>query len=1501
MADSTIIEVRVLTKSARKSLDKLKNKGNIVERDLERIGGKKGLGRVSKDAGIAGQAIGGLRNKVVSLRNVMIGGVFSLIVGQSAAFADSLLEVSTLVDTTTFSMSDLSEEAKKQAGLFGNLQAQPKAYYQIISAGAKSASDATNTLTSANKLAVGGVTDITTASDGLTSVLNAYGDKVEGATAVSDAMFVSMKAGKTTIAELSAGIGKVAPLASQAGVDFDELLSAVSALTKGGISTTESMTGLRAIMASVVKPTKDAENQAKALGIEFNSAGLESKGLAGFLEDVRIKTGGNTDAMAKLFGGVEALVPVLALTGGASISFSDTLEEMKNKAGATDEAFEKMAKSPIFQGKRLIAGVQAEFISLGQTLLVVAVPAMKFMADNMSLLTPAVGLLATVLLARLAPSLLLTGKRVVLNTVFYASYALSLGVATLASNAMVIATRGIGIAMAFVGGPIGLIVIALAGLTAWFFNSRSEADKLKNTILLSNGVHATHGDILNKVNGISSEYVMATKDRRAEIKGEVQDLILNSKALLENQMAVLGSLKARRYAYLNDPTKRRERTRGSGSVKKRKTLEFNESIKEQQKVISEASKSLSTLESKYDELGKTVAPTTTKIYGLNGSIDGTTGAGDKAKGSIENLTTAMSKINKELGKERNELGLTNIELYEYELRSKVVGKSKEGLTESFIKSAVAFKAETLAISDNNKKQKEKELITKSALESIKEYWATEERGFAIIKGLTAVETKRELIKRKTHLLNKKVIKETGKGLKFIKLVTVAFKDEKKAVEKSRLVLEGYTKAQARNAIELANSSRQLIDYTNKTDELSDKIKSKTILLEKGVEAQRLHDLAQEYGNKKRAEEIRGMELQDIAIDRNINSVNSMRDAILEMANDGENGLRSLFDAFGKSISTDGINGAIGNLKKGMSGLFSSDPAKGGGFGNVFTTGFDTIKNFKLSENGNHGEEYGGAAGKIIGAYWSPIGSAVGEFLGKFIGGFFADDPRAQLGTVTQANENIGAGGSKDGFYRNRFADGRNFYRDTDFGRVGFISGETKNVRGEATEQSMQFLDAMKSLYDTTASFLDENTIAKAKDNLSKKGVEALDPEKGIVEQYKIIIDSMSVDLKSLYKDTGDSYDELAQRAGQIAITAEAGVPYFKSLNLNMGKTNDSALANTVRFADLAGGLNNLLGASSHYYDVVSTDAEKLDYQREQSQLAIADYNKELGLTGTASINSLSGLKMYTAGLDLTTEAGREAALSSYAVVDSFNAIAKQDEARSAIIKSYHDAGLSANVGLEALKGGIDGLLPSVANYTSKFSDANQEMIKQGKYAQDIISVGNEFNIDPAQLDSFAELQVQVEKFKTNPDAVEALLGLADASDYIGGSGLSAVNALAGVDKSLLNIVGGVQTLEVGTVKSVDSMIASNDSLAESADQTNESINGLSGSLGSFTSTANESALLLRKLVDDGQKQLQLSREQSAEITRLRAETEEANKEAAIARDNALYLEEKAQQVQEEVA
>lgn len=408
------------------------------------------------------KAMTGLGNSAFRLRRALgvigITGVAAAMAGavrQALAFEGAMAEVKTLIEDSfdpTHSLQGVVQNLSKQ---FAQAPvAQAKALYQVISAGARDAAEATQTLTAANKLAVGGVTDVATAADGLTSIMNAYGLTAVDATEISDAMFVAMRAGKTTIAELSSAVGLLAPIASATGVSIEEMLTATAALTKGGLSTSQAMTGLRQTLANVLKPTKAAAQTAEQLGLEFGATALKTKGLAVFLQDIIDKAGKNTDALVNLFGSVESLNAIMALTSSAGgKDFTAILDTMKQKLPETDKAVKKITESMDFQAKQLKAQLTDAYLKFGQALLVVVGPAIKFLNTNLEKITQVIKSLIAVGIAVMIVKL----------GVLAATSITTAG----AVGALTIAMTGLKAAFWALGGPAGLIFLALTFLVTW--------------------------------------------------------------------------------------------------------------------------------------------------------------------------------------------------------------------------------------------------------------------------------------------------------------------------------------------------------------------------------------------------------------------------------------------------------------------------------------------------------------------------------------------------------------------------------------------------------------------------------------------------------------------------------------------------------------------------------------------------------------------------------------------------------------------------------------------------------------------------------------------------------------------------------------------------------------------------------------------------------------------------------------------------------------------------
>ena len=284
---------------------------------------------------------------------------------------------------TTQQLGIMIDQARELGDQFGtNISRQIEGFYQAVSAGASDAAQATRILTNANKLAIGGITDVTTGVDILTTATNAYAASGLSAAEASDALFVGMRAGKTTISQLASGLGNVIPIAASLNVRFDELVAGTAALTTQGLSTASAITSLRAILSAVAKPTAEASKLAKQLGIEFNASALATQGLAGFLQEIIEKTGGSTDSLALLFGQVEALNGVLSFAGGGGEKFNSILADMAEKAGATDQAFTQVAENLDFRLTRVLAELGNRATDFGNVLLTVLVPSLEFMAAN---------------------------------------------------------------------------------------------------------------------------------------------------------------------------------------------------------------------------------------------------------------------------------------------------------------------------------------------------------------------------------------------------------------------------------------------------------------------------------------------------------------------------------------------------------------------------------------------------------------------------------------------------------------------------------------------------------------------------------------------------------------------------------------------------------------------------------------------------------------------------------------------------------------------------------------------------------------------------------------------------------------------------------------------------------------------------------------------------------------------------------------------------------------
>lgn len=341
---------------------------------------------------------GAFKNLGAFVGGAAVVGAFAKATQAAIDFEQGLAKTATLLPAASRNMDVFSEGLKKihRTGISKSLGELTEGLYETVSAGIP-AGNALEFMNTAAKTAKGGFTDVRTAVDGLTTVLNAYQLSADQANHVADVMFVTQNRGKVTIGEMAGSLGQILPIASSVGVSFEEISAAISTLTVKGIPAALAITGLRATIAAF---------------IERGDAGkLKTLGLAGALKDLEMQTGGSALKLQDYLGRVEALNTVSALTGSSTQQFAADLAAIKDSAGAADEAVKAFTDNAAGRLDKLKGVAQVFAVEVGQAFAdnLVSEKQVSALEKNLSTASNAFGLFgANVVGALLEPVALLT-------------------------------------------------------------------------------------------------------------------------------------------------------------------------------------------------------------------------------------------------------------------------------------------------------------------------------------------------------------------------------------------------------------------------------------------------------------------------------------------------------------------------------------------------------------------------------------------------------------------------------------------------------------------------------------------------------------------------------------------------------------------------------------------------------------------------------------------------------------------------------------------------------------------------------------------------------------------------------------------------------------------------------------------------------------------------------------------------------------------------------------
>jgi TP901 family phage tail tape measure protein len=419
---------------------------------------KRGLniaGRSLKRFGASAKRVGSSISRNISLPFAFVGAAS---VKMASDLEGSFGKIENLVGITGKALDDFKTSVKNVSSATGQSQQElSEAMFTISSAGLRGA-EATEVLERAAKASAIGLGETQQVAQALTGVLQAYSKEGLTAAEATDTLTAIIREGNLEAESLAPTLGRIVGIGAQLGISFQELGANIATFTRLGVPAEEAVVGLRGIMTTFLKPTKEAEIALGQLGLtsedvrkKLGSEGLQST-LAFLMEGFK----GNDEALASVFGNVRALSNVLGTAGAQGETYAAVLDNISNSTGIVDEGFKNVSEESGFKFKQTLNEIKNTGIELGNMLLPLVLKITKFISGAVKAFSD------------------LSTETKVASLAFFGLVALSGPIITaigLISTAFGLFATSAAAAWTALSGPIGITIaaIVLAGVAVYQF------------------------------------------------------------------------------------------------------------------------------------------------------------------------------------------------------------------------------------------------------------------------------------------------------------------------------------------------------------------------------------------------------------------------------------------------------------------------------------------------------------------------------------------------------------------------------------------------------------------------------------------------------------------------------------------------------------------------------------------------------------------------------------------------------------------------------------------------------------------------------------------------------------------------------------------------------------------------------------------------------------------------------------------------------------------------
>ena len=332
---------------------------------------QRGLRSAERDLIRTGKALTSIGSNLSKSLTLPIAGAAAAAFKLSADFETSFTKIKTLVGIGGAQLDNFRKGISELSGPLGASQKDlSDALFVITSAGLRG-DEAMQALEQASKATSIGLGETSDVARVAAAAVTAYGDAGLTSGAAIDQLTAIVREGNLEASELAPALGKVLPVASQMGVSFAEVGASVAAFSKLGVSAGESVSGLKALLANILKPSADAAKEFDRIGISADDLrkSIKEKGLAATLQELVSAYGDNTEGLSKIIPSVEGLAVALGTAGAQGEDYVGIVNRIAKSNGIVNKGFEDVSQTANFKLNQALVGLKNSASQFGSVII----------------------------------------------------------------------------------------------------------------------------------------------------------------------------------------------------------------------------------------------------------------------------------------------------------------------------------------------------------------------------------------------------------------------------------------------------------------------------------------------------------------------------------------------------------------------------------------------------------------------------------------------------------------------------------------------------------------------------------------------------------------------------------------------------------------------------------------------------------------------------------------------------------------------------------------------------------------------------------------------------------------------------------------------------------------------------------------------------------------------------------------------------------------------------